>query len=194
LYLSEEEGAVEAGWWSPDPLELQPDEEDEEGAAQYLISLVMGGSSARSGGPKPAQTPAEATPAPSIRSHQASEKEAAEEGNHPQGEIHEGKLPLGGQEACDERVPREGPLTGGPEVELGDTCAGGHRGAKGVEGGASTGSGTGEANAGDRKGPWGWYPRWTGSQEEGGVVCPRRGFRAEAEDSARFRPEKTMKV
>jgi hypothetical protein len=54
LYLSEEEEAVEAGWWFPDPLELRPDEEDEE----CLISLLMGGSSAGRGDPKPARTPA----------------------------------------------------------------------------------------------------------------------------------------
>ncbi len=173
LYLSEEEGAIEAGWWSLDPLELQPDEEDEVGAAQYLISLLMGGSSAGSSGPEPAQTQAEATPAPSERS----KKKAAEEGDHSQGEIQGGKLPLErepkggaprGQEACNEGVLRERPLTRGPEVGLGDRRVGGHRGAKGVEGQASTGSGTGEANAGDMRGPWGRYPWWPGSQEEGG--------------------------
>jgi hypothetical protein len=94
LYLSEEEGAVEAGWWSPDPLELQPDEEDEEEEAQYLMSLLMGGSRAGKGGSESAQTSDEATPAPSVWSHQAGEKEAAEEGNHSQEESQGGKLPL----------------------------------------------------------------------------------------------------
>ncbi len=42
LYLSEEEGAVEAGWWSPNPTELQ----FSKGEMEYLIDLFMGGSGA----------------------------------------------------------------------------------------------------------------------------------------------------
>ncbi len=41
-YLSKEEGAIEAGWWSPDPTELQ----FSEGEPEYLIDLLMGGSGA----------------------------------------------------------------------------------------------------------------------------------------------------
>jgi hypothetical protein len=83
LYLSEEEGAVEAGWWSPDPMELQPDK----GEKEYLISLLMGGSSAGKGEREPAQTPA----APNMQSRQTDGEGAAEEGNHSRGEIQGGR-------------------------------------------------------------------------------------------------------
>ncbi len=91
-YPSEEEGAVEAGWWSPDPLELQPNEEDGEGA-QYLINLLMGGSSAESGGLEPTQTQAEATPAPSEWGHQAVEKRRQRKGTTPKGRSKEASYP-----------------------------------------------------------------------------------------------------
>jgi hypothetical protein len=41
-YLLEEDGAVEAGWWTPDPRDLQFGEVEEE----YLIDLLLGGSAA----------------------------------------------------------------------------------------------------------------------------------------------------
>ncbi len=60
LYLSEEEGALEASWWSPDLMELQPDE----GEMEYLIDLLMGGSGAGKDESEPARTPA----APNVQS------------------------------------------------------------------------------------------------------------------------------
>jgi hypothetical protein len=75
LYLSEEEGAVEAGRWSPDPMELQPNE----GETEYLISLLMGGSGAGKDEFEPARTSA----APNMQSRRTGGEEAAEEGNQP---------------------------------------------------------------------------------------------------------------
>jgi hypothetical protein len=49
LYLSEEEGTVEAGWWSPDPTELQ----FSEGEPEYLIELLRGSSRAGEGKAEP---------------------------------------------------------------------------------------------------------------------------------------------
>jgi hypothetical protein len=54
LYLSEEEGAVEASWWSPDPMEMQPSE----GETEYLIDLLMSGSGAGENRTEPAWMPA----------------------------------------------------------------------------------------------------------------------------------------
>jgi hypothetical protein len=147
LYLSEEEGAVEASWWSPDPMDLQPDEGDKE----YLISLLMGGSSAGRGEPEPARTPAS-----SVQSHQTDGEGAAEEGNYSRGEIQRDKSPPKRepkegpprrQGAREEKAPKEKPPVGGTGAWPGDTCAGDQRGA--IEGEASTGSGTEEANAED---------------------------------------------
>ncbi len=53
-YLPEEEGAVEAGWWTPDPRELQFGE----GEKEYLIDLLMGSSTAGEGRVGPPQMPA----------------------------------------------------------------------------------------------------------------------------------------
>jgi hypothetical protein len=54
LYLSEEKGTVEAGWWSPNPTELQ----FSEGELEYLIDLLMGGSGAGEGRAEPFKKPA----------------------------------------------------------------------------------------------------------------------------------------
>jgi hypothetical protein len=67
-YLSEEEGAVEAGWWSPNPTELQ----FSEGELEYLIDLLMGGSGAGEGRAEPVRKPA----APGTMGHQAGGKTA----------------------------------------------------------------------------------------------------------------------
>jgi hypothetical protein len=62
MHLSEEEGAVEAGWWSPDPRDLLPSE----GETEYLIDLLMGGSGAGKDEYEPARTSA----APNVQSCQ----------------------------------------------------------------------------------------------------------------------------
>jgi hypothetical protein len=87
LYLSEEEGAVEAGWWSPDPTELQ----FSEGETEYLIDLLMGGSGAGGDGAAPAW----ASTVPSMANCQTREKEVTGKGGQPRKEVREGKLPVG---------------------------------------------------------------------------------------------------
>jgi hypothetical protein len=77
LYLSEEEGAAEAGWWSPDPMELQPDE----GETEYLIDLLMRGSGAGRDVAEPARTQA----APNVQSHPTGGKEATGKKDQPEG-------------------------------------------------------------------------------------------------------------
>jgi hypothetical protein len=71
LYLSEEEGAVEAGWWSSYPMELQHDK----GETEYLIDLLMGGSDAGKGESEPAQAPA----APNVQNRQTGGKKPTKE-------------------------------------------------------------------------------------------------------------------
>ncbi len=171
LYLSEEEGAVEAGWWSPDPMELQPDK----GETEYLISLLMGGSDAGKDESEPARTPA----APNMQSRRTGGKGVTEEGNHPQREIQEDELSIGieskkglhkGQGAHDKKAPRRKPPAGNTGTGTGDERVGDCRGS--LEGKASTRSGAGEADAGDRRGPWERYPWWPGGQEGGGRLPP----------------------
>jgi hypothetical protein len=193
LYLSEEEGAIEAGWWSPDPTELQPNE----GETEYLIDLLMGGSGAGKDESEPARIPA----APIVQSRRTGGKWATEEENQPQREIQEDESSIGtestkgppkGQGAQDKKASRRKPPAGNAGTRTGDERAGDHRGS--LEGEASTRSGAGEADAGDRRGPWEWYPWWPGGQEEGGVVCPHRGHGAEAEGNSSLRAEKTTKI
>jgi hypothetical protein len=108
LYLSEEEGALEAGWWSSKPMELQPDE----GETEYLISLLMGGSSAEKDEPKPARTPA----ALNAQSRRTGGEGAAEEVNRPRGETQGDESSMGteskkgppkGQGVHDKKAPKE---------------------------------------------------------------------------------------
>jgi hypothetical protein len=75
LYLSEEEGAVEAGWWSHDPTELQ----FSEGEMEYLIDLLMGCSGAGEDGAEPALAPM----APSTMNHQTGGGGATGKGDLP---------------------------------------------------------------------------------------------------------------
>ncbi len=174
LYLSEEEGAVEAGWWSPDPMELQPDE----GETEYFIDLLMGGSGAGKDESEPVRTPA----APNVRSRRTGGEGVTEEENHPQREIQEDESSIGteskkgppkGKGARDEKAPRRKPPVGNIGTRTGDERAGDCRGS--LEGTASMRSGAGEADAGDRRGPWERYPWWPGGQDEGGGCLPLSG-------------------
>ncbi len=79
LYLSEEEGAAEAGWWSPDPTEMQFGE----GETVYLIDLLMGGSGAGEDKAEPTRTPA----ATSMVDHLAGGEGAVGQGAQPQEEF-----------------------------------------------------------------------------------------------------------
>jgi hypothetical protein len=86
MHLSEEEGAVEAGWWSPDPRDLLPCE----GETEYLIDLLMGGS----GAGKDKVEPAQAAAAPNVQSHQTGGRGAVEEGSQAQREVQGDKLSM----------------------------------------------------------------------------------------------------
>jgi hypothetical protein len=176
VYLSEEEWAIETGWWSPDPMELQPDE----GETEYLIDLLMGGSGAGKDESELARTSA----APNVQSHQTGREGAAEEGSQTQREIQGDKwsISIGSkkgppkvQGVHDKETPKRKSPAGNTGTGTGDERARDHRGS--LEGEASTRSGAGEADAGDRRGPWERYPWWPGGQEGGGGRLPPSGSR-----------------
>jgi hypothetical protein len=77
MHLSEEEGAVEAGWWSADPRDLLPGE----GETEYLIDLLMGGSGAGEDEYEPARTSA----TPNVQSHQTGGKGGRGRKSSPEG-------------------------------------------------------------------------------------------------------------
>ncbi len=78
LYLSKEEGALEAGWLSPNPTELQFNE----GETEYLIDLLMGSSGAGRDEVELARVPT----APSVPSRQTEKKGATGREDHSQRE------------------------------------------------------------------------------------------------------------
>ncbi len=142
LYLYEEEGVVEADWWSPDPTEMQFGE----GETEYLFDLLMGGSGAGEDRAEPARTPA----APSTMGHAAGGEGATGQGTQPQEEIREGK-PATGKGSRKAAARREKTS---------------NEGASRGEDKPSTGSGAEGADARDRRGPRGWRPWWPNSRKE----------------------------
>jgi hypothetical protein len=121
-YLSEEEGAVEAGWWSPDPTEMQLGE----GEMEYLIDLLMGGSGADGNRAEPTRTPA----ATSTVGTSAGGEGVVGQGAQPQGGIRKDKPAAGKgskkaavrrEETNDEGTSRrEDKSSNGPEAEGAD--------------------------------------------------------------------------
>jgi hypothetical protein len=176
MHLSEEEEAIEAGWWSPDPRDLLPGE----GETEYLMDLIMGGSGAGEDKHEPAGTSA----APNVQSRQTSGKGSTEEGSQAQREIQGDKSsmsagpkkgPSKARGAHDKESPKRNSPAGDTGTETGDERARDHRGS--LESEASAGSGAREANAEDRRGPWEQYPWWPGGQEGGGGQLPPSGSR-----------------
>jgi hypothetical protein len=181
LYLSEEEGAVEACWWSPDPTEPQ----FSKGEMEYLIDLLMGSSGAGRDEVEPARVPK----APSVPSRQTGKRGVTGREDHPQREVREGKLPIGKepkkgapkrQEACDEEAFRREPPEGNTGARRGNE--------------ASAVSGAGEAGARDGRGPWERCPWWPDGHGKEGSPDPSQSSRAEAEDSANLKQGKATKV
>jgi hypothetical protein len=102
------------------------------------------------------------------------------------------KGPLEGQETHDEKTPIRKPPAGNTGTKTEGEHAEDRWGSQ--EGEVSRRSGTWKAGSGNAKEPRERYPWWPSSQEEGGVVCPRRGRGAEAEGNASLRAERTSKI
>ncbi len=135
VYLSEEEGAVEAGWWTPDPAELQVSEEETE----YLIDLLMRGHGAEEDEAGPTQ----ASATPNAPSRKIGGRGATGRENQPQKGVRENGLPMG-------KEPRKGTPKRQEASYEGALRGGSPGGSAGTKGGseASTRLGAGEADAG----------------------------------------------
>ncbi len=170
LYLSKEEGAVEAGWWSPDPTELKFGE----GETEYLIDLLMGGSGAGEDGAEPAR----ASAALGTIGHQTGEGRVTGKEEQPPREAREDKPPVG-------KGPKKAAAR---REETGD----GETSRK--ENKTSTGSGAVGADARDGRGPRGWCPWWPGGHKEGGSPDPLQRPEAETKNNAILGPGKATGV
>jgi hypothetical protein len=158
-YLPKEEGAIEAGWVTPDPRELQFGEGEEE----YLIDLLMGGSAACEGRVEPPRMLA----ATGAADHSAGEGEAVGQKAQPQGENRENRPATGGgpkkaavgrKEASDEKASR-GENRPCAETEVEEAGAQGEQGLKG------------------------WAPWWPSGREGGGLPHSPQGPDSETKNN-----------
>jgi hypothetical protein len=138
--------AVETGWWSPDPKELQFSKGEEE----YLIDLLMGGSATDKRTPGEPRAPAAAGAA----SHMSGERETVRKEARSQGEGQkDGSASGGGSKKA---------AVGRKEVNNEE-----------VSKGKDESHNKTEVEKGERQGPKGWAPWWPkGRGREGPPMTP----------------------
>jgi hypothetical protein len=164
LYLPEEEGAVEAGWWTPDPRELQFGKGEEE----YLIDLLMGGSAAGEGRAELPQMPA----VTGAVDHPAGEGEGVGQKALPQGEVWENRPATGG----------------GPKKAVVGRKEASDKGASRREDRPCAETEGEEMGAQGGQGPKGWAQWWPSGQEGGGPPHSLQGPETETKNNTGVGP------
>jgi hypothetical protein len=106
---TEEEGAAEVRWWSPEPQGLQSEEEDEE-ENQYLVNLLTGGLETGSNDSELTRSQTEAAVAPVARDCQTPEEGPEEEKRSYQEDVNSSEPPT--KKKPKRRVPRKKEVCG----------------------------------------------------------------------------------